>query len=126
MRSLAHAFIASAAAICAVSAASPATAAGDPAAGQRAFALCAACHSTTPGENKIGPSLAGIFGRKSGSEPGYNYSAALKAADITWDEHTLDLFLTNPGAEVHGTKMLVNVADATERQNIIAYLQTLK
>ena len=40
------------------------------------------CHSTKPGENKLGPSLAGVFGRKSGTEPGYNYSSALKAQNV--------------------------------------------
>ena len=106
--------------------ASPVAAAADVAAGQQVFARCAGCHSTAPGENKIGPSLAGVFGRKSGTEPGYSYSPALKAADITWDEHSLDQFLTNPMADVHGTKMFINVPDAADRQNVIAYLQTLK
>jgi cytochrome c len=115
-----------AAAISAALAASPAGAAGDATAGKQVFARCAACHSTTPGENKIGPSLAGVFGRKSGTEPNYNYSPALKAANITWDDHTLDQFLTNPAADVHGTKMFINVPDATDRENVIAYLQTLK
>jgi cytochrome c len=101
-------------------------AAGDPTAGQQVFARCAICHSTTPGENKVGPSLAGVFGRKSGSEPGYDYSSALKSANITWDEHSLDQFLTNPQADVQGTKMFITVPDATERQNVIAYLETLK
>jgi cytochrome c len=105
---------------------SVARAAGDAAAGQQVFARCLACHSTAPGENKIGPSLAGVFGRKSGSEPGYDYSPALKAANITWDEHTLDQFLANPAADVHGTKMFISVPDATDRQNVIAYLKTLK
>jgi cytochrome c len=99
---------------------------GDAKAGEQVFARCAACHSTTPGENKIGPSLAGVVGRKSGSEPGYDYSPALKAANITWDEHTLDKFLTSPAADVPGTKMFISVPDATERQNVTAYLQTLK
>lgn len=102
------------------------SAAGDPEAGQQVFARCAACHSTAPGETKVGPSLAGIFGRKSGAEPGYGYSAALKAADITWDANTLDKFLTNPAAMVPGTKMVVSIPNGTGRQNIIAYLQTLK
>jgi cytochrome c len=101
-------------------------AAGDATAGQQVFARCAACHSTKAGENKIGPSLAGVVGRKSGSEPGYSYSPALKAANLTWDEHTLDQFLANPAADVHGTKMFISVPNATDRQNVIAYLQTLK
>jgi cytochrome c len=107
-------------------AAAPAGAAGDATAGRQVFARCAACHSTTPRDNKIGPSLAGVFGRKSGAEPDYNYSPALKAANITWDEHTLDQFLTNPAADVHGTKMFINVPDAADRQNVISYLETLK
>jgi cytochrome c len=79
-----------------------------------------------PGVNKLGPSLAGIVGSKSGGVPGYNFSPALKAANITWDEQTLDKFLENPGADVRGTKMLISVPNAQNRQNIIAYLETLK
>jgi cytochrome c len=105
---------------------STASAAGDAAAGKQVLARCAACHSTVSGENKVGPSLAGIFGRKSGSETGYSYSAALKAATITWDERTLDQYLANPAANVPGTKMLVGLPNAADRENIIAYLQTLK
>ena len=114
-------------AIAALLGASPSLAAGDAAAGKQSFTTtCGACHSTEPGTNKIGPSLAGVVGRKSGSVPGYNYSAALKAANITWDEAELDKFLTNPSADVHGTKMVIHVPDAEHRQNIIAYLATLK
>src|SRR5207302_10143676 len=116
---------AAAAAICGLFAGSSAAqAAGDATAGQQVFARCAACHSTKPNENKIGPSLAGVVGRKSGSEPGYSYSPALKAANLTWDEHTLDQFLANPAADVHGTKMFISVPNATDRQNVIAYLPT--
>jgi cytochrome c len=102
-------------------------AAGDAAAGQQAFASrCSICHATEPGVNKIGPSLAGVFGRKSGSEAGFDYSPALKAAAITWDEKTLDQFIQNPGADVHGTKMVVSVPGNDDRQNVIAYLKSLK
>lgn len=102
-------------------------AAGDAAAGKQAFTTtCAACHSTDPGVNKIGPSLAGIVGSKSGDVPGYSFSPALKAANITWDEQTLDKFLANPSADVHGTKMIVSVPNAEHRQDIISYLATLK
>jgi cytochrome c len=107
-------------------ASSIASAAGDAAAGEQVFARCAACHSTISGENKIGPSLAGVFGRKSGFEPGFSYSAALKAANITWDANTLDQFLTNPAARVPGTKMIISIPNEADRRNIIAYLQTLK
>jgi cytochrome c len=120
--------LAVAAAMCASMAAiqSKAEAAGDAAAGEHVFARCAVCHSTTPGQNKIGPSLAGVFGRKSGSEPAYNYSPGLKSAGITWDEQELDKYLANPAADVHGTKMLISVPNAEDRQNVIAYLKTLK
>jgi cytochrome c len=102
-------------------------AAGDAAAGQQVFAgRCSVCHTSEPGVNRIGPSLAGVFGRKSGTEAGFDYSPALKAAAITWDEKTLDQFIQNPGADVHGTKMFVSVPDNSDRQNVIAYLKTLK
>jgi cytochrome c len=109
-----------------LAASSSSWAAGDPAVGRQVFARCAICHSNVPGENKVGPSLAGVFGRKAGSEPGYSYSLALKSTNITWDEHTLNQFLTNPGADVHGTKMFLSVPNMADRENLIAYLQTLK
>ena len=102
-------------------------AAGDRAAGQQFFAThCSPCHATEPGVNKIGPSVAGVVGRKSGSKPGYNYSPALKAANITWDEKTLDQWLQNPIGDVHGSKMFITVPNAEDRQNVITYLETLK
>jgi cytochrome c len=106
--------------------ASPSLAAGDPAAGQRVFAQCAGCHATAPGVNKIGPSLAGVVGRRSGTEPGYEYSPAMKNANITWDDSTLDKFLASPAGLVHGTKMFISVPSSADRQNVIAYLDTLK
>jgi cytochrome c len=106
---------------------SPALAEGDAVAGKQVFATtCGICHSADPGVNKIGPSLAGIYGSKSGAVPGYDFSPALKAANITWDEAALDKFLQNPSADVHGTKMTINVPNAETRQNVIAYLKTLK
>ena len=102
-------------------------AAGDPAAGKSVFNRCSACHSTDAGANKIGPSLAGIVGRKSGSAPGFHYSPAMETAGITWDAAELDKFLTSPKDDVHGTKMAFpGVADQVQRQNLIAYLETLK
>jgi cytochrome c len=104
---------------------SAALAAGDTEAGRSVFAThCAVCHATAPGENKIGPSLAGIVGSKSGSVPGFDFSAAMKDANVTWDDANLDKFLANPVGFVHGTKMFVNLPSETDRQNVIAYLNT--
>jgi cytochrome c len=102
-------------------------AAGDPSAGQTVFAArCAACHATTSGENKIGPSLASIVGSKSGTVPGFNFSPAMKDANVTWNDANLDKYLANPTAFIHGTRMFVNLPNETDRQNVIAYLNTLK
>ena len=98
---------------------------GDAAAGEKIFAHCAACHSTKPGEKKIGPSLAGVFGRKIGTEPGYDYSSAMKGANVSWDEKTLDEYLQGPGKFVRGTKMVYSVPNEKDRQDVIAYLKTL-
>jgi cytochrome c len=105
---------------------SPAIAAGSASDGQRDFSRCAACHATQPGRNGIGPSLNDVVGRVSGSVPGYHYSTAMTAAHITWDADSLDHYLANPQSVVRGTKMFVSVPDAQQRQDIIAYLNTLK
>jgi len=108
-----------------VLATSTALAAGDPTAGQAVFAAhCAACHSTNA-DNKLGPSLAGIVGSKSGTVPGFNFSPAMKEANVTWDEGNLDKYLANPNGFIHGTKMFVNLPSETDRANVIAYLNTL-
>jgi cytochrome c len=104
----------------------PALSAGDPVAGHHDFATrCAVCHATAPGENKIGPSLAGVFGGPSGGVAGFNYSAALKSAHLTWDNATLDKWLQNPSGLVHGTTMFVYLPSGNDRQDVIAYLKTL-
>lgn len=105
----------------------PAWAAGEAAAGKSVFAAhCAVCHAAEPGVNKVGPSLVGIVGSKSGSVPGFNFSVAMKNANITWDDASLDKFLANPSGFIHGTKMFVNLPSESDRQNVIAYLDTLK
>jgi cytochrome c len=88
---------------------------------------CAVCHSTEPGTNKLGPSLAGVVGRKSGSLGDYSYSPAMMKANLTWDKATLDKYLTDPQAMVPGTKMLFpGVKDANDRKALIDYLATLQ
>jgi cytochrome c len=91
------------------------------------FAKCAICHSAQPGKTVMGPSLFGIVGRRSASVEGYPYSEAMKKADKTWDEATLDTYLTDPKAFAPGTKMtFVGLPKPEDRANLIAYLETLK
>jgi cytochrome c len=87
---------------------------------------CAVCHSTDPGTNKLGPSLAGVVGRKSGSLDDYSYSPAMTKLGATWDKATLDKYLTDPQGMVPGTKMIYpGVKDPDERKALIDYLATL-
>jgi len=86
---------------------------------------CAACHTIVAGKNGFGPSLANVAGRKSGALADYHYSTAMANANLTWDTKTLDQFLTSSTAKVPGTSMAVQLADATARGNVIAYLATL-
>jgi cytochrome c len=99
---------------------------GDATAGKALFSRCAACHSASPGVNKIGPSLAGIVGSQSATVPGFNFSPGMKNTKVTWDASSLDKFLQNPNGFIHGTRMFYSVPNASDRQNVIAYLETLK
>ncbi len=107
---------------------SPAAAAGDPAAGKQVFqTVCSICHSPQQGRNMVGPSLFGVVGRNSATAAGYNYSPSFKVLGVTWDEATLDKYLTGPRVMVPGTKMTyAGLKDDTKRANLIAYLATLK
>jgi cytochrome c2 len=85
---------------------------------------CAMCH--VAGGGGQGPSLSGIVGRHAGSLAGFTYSPALKGSGLTWTPANLDRFLTNPGAMVPGTAMMVRVNDAAQRAALIRYLSTQK
>jgi cytochrome c len=89
---------------------------------------CRTCHSFKPGDNRLGPTLHGVVGRKAGSVEGFAFSPAMKDSGITWDEATLDKFITSPNQVVSGNKMqpFGGVADAGERKKIVDYLKTLK
>jgi len=110
-------------------AAAPQTAAatgGDIAAGMQVFKKCRACHSPVPGKNMVGPSLAGVVGRKSGTEPGYSYSQAMKQANLVWDAKTLGVYLTDPQKVVPGNKMpFPGLKSAHDRDDVIAYLTSI-
>jgi nitrite reductase (NO-forming) len=96
---------------------------GDPVAGRAVFRKCQACHSLQPGRQLVGPSLAGVLGRKSGNEPGFNYSDAMRHADITWNPNTLATYLSDPQKVVPGNRMpFPGLKSEHDRADIIAFL----
>lgn len=97
-------------------------AAGDPSAGQQLYQTrCSTCHSID--YNGVGPAHKGLFGRKAGSLPNYQYSPAVQASGIVWNEKTIDKWLTNPEKLIPGQKMGFMVASPKERADLIAYLK---
>lgn len=104
----------------------PPVAAGNASGPPQGFLICSSCHAIEPGKNGIGPSLAGVFGRKAASAPGFNYSDALKKTDITWNDATLDKWLQAPMKMVPGTRMVFGgITDAGQRKQLVAYLKSL-
>lgn len=100
---------------------------GDPVRGQAAFAPCKACHVTQKGVNRVGPSLNGIVGRKAGTVPGFNYSAANKGSGVTWTPQVMFTYLENPRKFMPGTKMAyAGLKDPQKRADVIAWLATQK
>ena len=98
------------------------SAAPDAKRGEALFAQrCSACHALD--RNKTAPMLGGVFGRKAGTAQGYNYSPALRDADLRWSAENLDHWLTDPRKFVPGVRMPVRVLDPTTRRDIIAYLE---
>ena len=94
--------------------------------GAELFGACLACHGLTPDDTaKAGPTLAGIFGRRIATAPGYNYSQALKNLDIVWSAETIGkLFTLGPAAYTPGTKMPEQtLSDPTDRDAFITWLQ---
>ncbi|MES1159008.1 MAG: cytochrome c family protein [Terricaulis silvestris] len=90
-------------------------------AGRSSFAQCRACHAI--GSNRVGPNLAGVFGRTAGTAPDFSYSDALKNAGFTWDAEHLDHWLTNPREFLPGNRMaFIGIRDEAQRRNLIAYL----
>ncbi len=86
------------------------------------------CHSLNPeGLRRSGPHCYGLFGRRAGSVPGYNYSAALRDRQFNWSGETLRaLFRDGPDAYIPGTKMpLQRIADGTPLTDLIEYLREI-
>jgi cytochrome c len=104
-------------------------AATEPASEQQAFNnACRTCHLTREGDNRLGPNLHKVVGRKAGSLPNYNYSSAMKEAEFVWDEAKLDRFIANPDEVVPGNNMKPygGLTSKDDRAKIIAFLAQAK
>ncbi len=114
-----------AATVVAIPAAAQPMPAGNAAAGQKVFVQCKTCHVTDKGVNRIGPSLAGVVGRKAGTVPGFKYSAANLKSGVTWNAPTLFKYLEAPMKFMPGTKMTFGgLKKPQDRADVIAFLKT--
>ena len=105
-------------------ASSPAMAGGDAARGKKVFNKCKACHSLKAGKKKVGPSLAGVFGREAAAVKGFKYSKAMKKSGIVWDEKTIDAYVANPKKYIPKNKMtFAGLKKQKDRDDVIAYLK---
>ena len=95
------------------------------ASGQQAFNnACRTCHMVKEGDNRLGPNLHKVVGRKAGSLPDYGFSSAMKEANFVWDEEKLNRFIANPDEVVPGNSMKPygGLASSDERKKIIGFL----
>ena len=93
--------------------------------GANSFKKCLACHSIGPGaQNKVGPVLNGLDGRKSGSVPDFNYSDANKNSGIVWNEQNFEDYIKDPKAKVPNTKMIFpGIKNEQEAKDLWAYIK---
>jgi cytochrome c len=95
---------------------------GDAVRGKAVFEKrCTGCHALEV--DREGPRLAGVYGRKAGSVPGFTYSAGLKNSGLTWTDATLEKWLSDPDLMVPDNNMSFSVPKAEERRDLIAYLK---
>lgn len=97
---------------------------GDAALGEKVFRKCKACHTLEDGKKLIGPTLAGVFGRKAGAVEGFRYSKAFQKLDVVWDKENMAAFLKAPRKFARGTKMaFAGLRKPADIENLIAYLE---
>jgi cytochrome c len=93
--------------------------------GKTLFTACQACHTEKP--DALGPSLKGVVGRKAAALEDFRYSAAMKRANLTWDEKNLSEYLKDPQTKVKGNRMpFSGFTNDNDTADVVAYLQTLK
>lgn len=101
--------------------------AGDAAKGKKVFNKCKACHTLAEGKHRIGPSLAGVFGRTAGTVAKYKFSKAMKkagAGGLVWTPETMSEYLKKPRTYVKGTKMtFAGLKKQSDKDNLMAFLK---
>ncbi|MGM4928588.1 c-type cytochrome [Tardiphaga sp. 619_E2_N8_5] len=97
----------------------------DVAAGEKSFNKCRACHQVgETAKNTVGPILNGLFGRKSGTVAGYNYSDANKNSGLTWDDQVFTDYIKDPKGKIPGTKMsFAGIKNEQEIKDLTAFLK---
>lgn len=102
-----------------------ALAAGDPAAGERVWRQCQACHVLDAEQNRVGPHLVGIFGREAGAVDGFNYSPQLANSGIIWDDDTIAAYLADPRGYIPGNRMaFAGLRQEQQILDVIAYMRS--
>ena len=115
--------IVAAAAMALVGAAADVRAEGDAAAGKKVYNKCKACHVVDKPQNRVGPSLQGVFGRPAGTVPGFKYSDGMANSGIVWDEDTIAAYMVDPKDYIPGNKMaFAGLKKEEDVANLIAYL----
>lgn len=105
--------------------ASVASAEGDPAAGERVFRQCQACHVIDAEQNRVGPHMVGIFGREAGTVEGFKYSDAMAGSGIVWEEDTIAAYLADPRGYVPGNRMaFAGLRQEQQIADVIAYMKS--
>lgn len=101
--------------------------AGDAAKGKKVFNKCKACHTVVAGKHRIGPSLAGVFGRTAGTAKKYKFSKAMKkagAGGLVWDVATMSEYLVKPRKYIKGTKMtFAGLKKKSQIDNLMTFLE---
>jgi cytochrome c len=100
------------------------------ASGKMAFdKTCRACHSINPGGAGIGPTLAGVVGRKAGTVPNFDYSDQIRNSGITWTADNIDKHIEAPKSFIPGNRMgnlfPNGIKDPGQRRDIIVYLKSV-
>ncbi len=92
--------------------------------GEKSFKKCLICHAIGPGaQNKVGPELNGLDGRRAGTVPNYSYSDANKNSGITWNGASFKEYIKDPKAKVPGTKMIfAGITNQQEIDDLWAYI----